>query len=277
MLLKKRATRNLPIKIICPNTRHRIINQVIYEEFIYSLWERKSNWAGPAKERLLKYDIDVSETLLRSYKRLIKKGSRDPVSASNFSGDLFGGTYASRYGKDSMYNQFYLWEGMHLDSEELVYVGLPANQILSVNRHYGALNVFACEKSKPMAQFMFDMQRHFSDSHARIVNEDIFEFLKNTETKFSVFDFDLMCHANAEGLLEKIAEAIIDTARDRAVINIATTIGRWIDKSEYKYLMPHSVIEGIECSGFEIVGTYSGEYNDRIIPMRYEFLAIMRR
>jgi hypothetical protein len=277
MEARSRVTRNLPIKIVCPNTRHRLINQIIYEEFILALWEKRSGWARKARRRLLEYNIDLTEGVLHTYKRQIKDGARDPISASNFSGDVFGGTHASRYGKDGMYGQFHMWEMFYIEGTKR-YVGLPANQLLCANQHYGSANVFACEKNKVMSRFMFDLQRHFSQPpYSTIVNEDIFTYLEQTDNQFSVFDFDLMCHANSDGLVDRLARCIVRTATDVAVINIATTVGRWIDEIEYRSIMPGKLVRKIQrISDFCVFNSCSGGYNDKVVPMRYEFLVIGR-
>jgi hypothetical protein len=60
-------------------------------------------------------------------------------------------------------------------------------------------------------------------------------------------------------------------------VNIVTTIGRRITEKEYRRLMPFEIINKIEDNGFKVIMNYSGGYNDRIAPMRYEFLALERR
>jgi len=273
-MLRSRVTRNLPVTIVCPNTRHRIINQVIYEEFISALWSKRRNWTPAAHQRLLEYDIDLSEGVLKSYKTQIRNGTRDPVSSPSFSGELFNGNCSSRYGKDGMYKQFELWRRFYANPDGK-YVGLPANQILLVNRDFGANNVFACERNIQTARFMKDLQRHFSrPPHAQIIVNDIFSYLETTRELFSVFDFDLMCQVNTEGLLERLAATVARTMDLPAVVNVATTVGRWITNSEYKDIMPDLLIEELSQHGVGVIDSFSGGYNDRIIPMRYEFLAL---
>ena len=275
---KGKVTRNLPIRVVCPNTRHRIINQVIYEEFISALWSGQEMWEEVAHLRLKEYDIDVSSGVLKSYKAQIKNGSRSPISSSNFSNSLFGSSFSSRYGKDAMYGQFSLWEKIYLKDQEKIYVGLPANQILFINQMYGAENVFACDSDEYMIRFMVGLQEHFSNRpHANIFYGNIFDFLSDTDVKFSVYDLDLMCHANAPGLVSQTAKGIVETAQDRAVINIATSVGRWISEETYFSIMPGELIAEIEKYGYNVLDVFSGGYNDRIIPMKYEFLAIERR
>ena len=273
-MLEHKITRNLPIKVICPNTRHRIINQVIYEEYIWGIWNNKSNWTEASRKRLQKYGIDLKDSVLKSYKLQLKKGERDPISAPSFKGDLFSGNYASRYGKDGMYKQFELWATIFAEPGKN-YVGLPANQILSVVRSFNPENVYACESDATMARFMLSLLRHFSNPpHATIIDKDIFEFLLATKNRFSIFDFDLMCQINSDGLIEKLSNCIYRTMENKAVVNIATTVGRWISDEEYKKIMPAALIKNLQKLGANITQLYSGGYNDRIIPMRYEFLAL---
>ena len=275
---KSKVTRNLPIRVVCPNTRHRIINQVIYEEFISSLWSGQESWEDVAQLRLKEYDINVSSGVLKSYKAQIKSGVRNPISSSNFGNSLFGGSFSSRYGKDSMYGQFSLWEKIYLKEDRKVYVGLPANQILFISQLYGPENVFACDSNEYMIKFMSNLQVHFSqEPYANVFYGNIFDFLSDTDVKFSVYDLDLMCHANSPGLVSQIARSVTETSKDRAVVNVATSVGRWISEEDYLNIMPNDLVCEIEKCGFKVVDVFSGGYNDRIIPMKYEFLAIERK
>jgi hypothetical protein len=278
MLQEGRKTRNNPIRIICPHTRHGIINQVMYEEYMRALWDGcPVGWEVAASQRLGEYDISLSREVLRTYKTQIRNGKRDPSAASNFGLKMFEGTFAVRQGKDMMYAQFHVWTDLQLGQAERQYVGLPASQVLSVARHYGAESVCACERNPARAKFMFDLQRHFSrPPYAEVVNADIFSFLAETNARFSVFDFDLMCQANSEGFVDSLVAAVCRTAMTRASINVATTIGRWITEKEYGLIMPGKMVDGLS-GDFKILGTRSGGYNDRVVPMRFEFFAIERK
>jgi len=126
-----------------------------------------------------------------------------------------------------------------------------------------------------MAKFMQDLQRHFcKPPRANIINDNIFAFLERTSHKFSTFDFDLMCQISSSGLIDNIAYCIANTMTPYAVANIATTIGRWISEEEYQSLMPGELIDRLKGYGIIVVDSYSSGYNDRIIPMRYELLAL---
>jgi hypothetical protein len=271
---KIRQTRNLPIIIICPNTRHRIINQIIYEEYIRSIWTKKSNWTKAAQERLLQFGIELTTSALINYKKEIKEGHRDPVCISNFSGGVFDGAYASRYGKDNMYKQFKLLTSISI--KDPTYIGLPANQILSVNKEYGADNVYACERNIDMAQFMFDLQRHFSPPGeiSHLINQDIFNYLLITDNKFSVYDLDLMCQVS-EIFIDTLINCITKTSKDKCVVNVATSVGRGITNKQYDSLMPSVFIEKIS-NKMKVLAHYSDGYNDRVVPMRYEFFVLER-
>jgi hypothetical protein len=270
--------KNIAINVICPNTRHRIINQIIYEEFIRSVWFFKPAWANNVVNRLKDFNIFLSESAILNIKREIQTSKRDPISISNFSGGIFDGTYASRYGKDGMYKQFKLWVHSWIDKFDWSYVGLPANQILSVNREYGSINVHACEKNELMAKFMLSLQRHFSPAgdYAHIINADIFYYLDYTKNKFSIYDFDLMSNANSENFIETFVDRIVKTSKKKCVVNIATPIGRKISEHDYKQIMPREFVYEIS-KHMNVLGHYSDGYNDKIIPMRYEFFALERK
>ena len=272
-------TRNLPVYVICHNTRHRIINQVIYEEFIFGLLLKTSNWEEKAVKRLSNFGINLSSITLKMYQGLLKTGKRDPASIANFS-SMFENEelYTSRYGKDGMYKQLHMMISLWLRNGERKYVGLPANQILSINKEFGYENVVACERDKVMSEFMFCLQRHFSPSgnHATLINDDIFNYLSKTDKKFSIYDFDLMCCIDSNNILNKLIDNISKTSMDKCVVNIATTIGRKISESTYRSIMPGQFIEKISKT-MNVVGHHSDGYNDRVIPMRYELFMLERK
>lgn len=275
----KTATRNLPVYVICPNTRHRIINQVMYEEFIYALIKKELHWEIKASERLSNFGILLSPQTLLMNRKKIQSGERDPACIANFSGNISDGeVYTSRYGKDGMYKQLKMMVDLFTNVSERVYIGLPANQILSVIKEYGYRNVVACDKNEGMVSFMFNIQRYFGSpgKFATTLNQDIFEYLETTERKFSVYDFDLMCHITAENLVDKLASSVMKTSMDRCVVNIATTIGRKIDELTYRLIMPNDFMNAIK-DKMNVIHHYSDGYNDRIIPMRYEMFVLDRK
>lgn len=264
--------RNSPIQNwVDHNSRHRIVNQIIYEELYNSgggLWERK------VAERLGYFGIRLSESTIRGYVRQIGALERDPVCASAFS-DKSPNGLASRSGKEVMYGQLDLLEHAFLSScgLPLLYVGLPANQILSVIRKYGG-KVWACERNPKMLRFMqFLKGKFFSESPARVIGKDIFEFLSETEERFTVFDVDLMLYMR-EQTIAKLAAALNRAAGQRAVVSIASCIGRKITEGEYKRLMPSQLVERLE---FRVLASYSGGYCDHVAPMRYELIAMERK
>jgi hypothetical protein len=277
---RNHQTRNLPVYVICPNTRHRIINQVIYEEFIKSLLTRVINWEDKAAERLSCFGINISPVTLFLYSKDLKAGRRDPSSIANFSGQVEGGEiYTSRYGKDSMYKQLKMMVNLWLKKKDWKYIGLPANQILSITKEYGQNNIaYACEKNSSMAEFMFILQRHFApiDCRAAIIKSDILECLQITPHKFSIYDFDFMCHISAENLINNLVDGVSRTSMNKCIVNIATTIGRKISEEDYKKLMPKEFIRGISKT-MNVVNHYSDGYNDRIMPMRYELFMLERK
>ena len=108
-MLEERSniTRNLPITVICSSTRHKIINQVIYEELFSAKYLRKdisNDWAKEASSRLKTFGIDINKTTLKNYVKEIKEGKRDPSAIANFGGQILDAEYyTSRYGKDGIW------------------------------------------------------------------------------------------------------------------------------------------------------------------------------
>lgn len=269
-------TRNLPITVICSSTRHKIINQVIYEEFFHSQLTRLP-WAIEANRRLKSFGINITSSTLSSYKKEIQEGKRDPSAIANFGGQTLDNEfYTSRYGKDGMYKQFKLWSKIWVKEENWKYIGLPANQILAINKEYK--NIYACERDLAMVDFMNCLCKNFSpaDSKATIIRDDIFNFLKLTNEKFSIYDFDLMCHITTNNLLDCLVETIFKTSEERCIVNIATTIGRKISEDQYNNIMPIKFIEKISES-MNVLSWFCDGYNDRIIPMKYCFFALERK
>ena len=262
--------RNTPIKIACGPTKHRVINQIIFEEYI----NKPDGWANRAIERLKKYRIEITKNTLLSYRRKLISGLRDPSTVS-----LYGGTsnsnFTSRYGKDGMYLQFKLWCDIFVSEPR--YIGLPANQILAVSKDFSPEKVVACEKDKSRCEHMKKMQTYFSEPpYATIKNADIFKFLMNTNIKFSIYDFDLMCHIS-QNVIEKVVSAVARTSMKRAGINIATTIGRKITESQHNNMVPSLILDACKNKNLEVIKYYCNGYNDRVMPMRYIFLAINNR
>jgi hypothetical protein len=250
----------------------------MYEEFIYGLLSNEQHWENKAAERLANFGIILSPQTILMNRKKIRSGERDPSCVANFSGKISDGeVYTSRYGKDGMYKQLKMMIDLFILNKDKSYVGLPANQILSAIKEYGS-NVVACDKNEGMVQFMVMLQRHFGipGKYATILNQDIFEYLESTDKKFSVFDFDLMCHITADNLIDKLASSVLKTAKDRCVVNIATTIGRKINEFTYRFMMPNDFINKIK-GHMNVVHHYSDGYNDRIIPMRYEIFVLERK
>jgi hypothetical protein len=258
------STRNLPIEIVCDNTRHRIINQAIIKESIHG-----GDWGDRARRFLKEHKISLSTSMLKKYRRKLLNGTRDPICSSDFGNNVIG----SRYGKDMMYAEFNTIQNVFISEKK--YVGLPANQILKVCKDYS--KVIACEKNNDMFGFMSELINNFPVENVSLVNEDIFQYLKNTDEKFSVFDFDLMCHISLD-VIKNICESLNNAAENKAVFNLATSFGRKITRKEYDDMMPHTLIMCINNdTDFEVKFNQSGSYNDHIIPMKYEMMYVERK
>jgi len=261
---------------VCYNTHLRVVNQIIYKEFIFAKWEGRDDWAERASVRLERdHGITRTPSTLQSMLGQIRNGTRDGIAASDFTqGFSYESIPASRYEKDAMHARMDILIHERLDGRQLHYAGLPANQIVSVARRYNT--VAACEKDQKMATFMFDMNRYISQSdYVKIYNEDIFEFLERTNKKFNVFEFDMMCALDSQ-IIRRMARAVLKTALSPALIAVVSIGGRHISKFEYECLMPYVLIGELEKSAEWSVtnNPFSGRYKDIKIPMRYELLII---
>lgn len=260
---------------VCPNTHLRIVNQVIYEEYILEKWyRRKGEWATKASNRLKSnYGISVTSGTLKQHLTKIKQHRRNPISSSGFIAESNNSSSTSRYEKDMMHAQMDMLRYQYIE-EPTRYVGLPANQIISVSSKYD--HVVACERDHTMAQFMFDMNRYISkDPNLVVKNKDIFDFLEKTNRKFNIYEFDLMTCINMD-LINLIAYCIVRTSMDRALVTITTISGRKITIQEYKNLMPKKLLTELLKHFNVVCKPFSGKYRDHKMPMRYEMFVIER-
>jgi DNA-binding CsgD family transcriptional regulator len=254
------------------------VNQIIYKEFVWAKWEGRNDWAERASVRLER-DHGISRTpgTIQSLLGQIKNGSRNGIAASDFTQGLsYDSIPSSRYEKDAMHARMEILIHEHLYGHRLHYIGLPANQIVSVARAYDT--VVACEKDKQMTRFMFDMDRYINQSsRVRIYNEDVFDFLERTNKKFNVFEFDMMCALNSK-MIKRMAQAVLRTALSPSLIVVVSIGGRHISTYEYEVLMPYVLIGHLEKSAeWSIINhPFSGRYKDIKIPMRYELLVISK-
>lgn len=265
------ATRSIPLtNWVDDNSRHQIINQVIFEEFITAKDQNRTNWVVEAQKHLQKYGITLGRGRLTVILRELKTGKRDASAASAFRG-IYNGL-GSRYGKNGMYERMDLLESMFLKSRN--YVGLPANQLSQMGRKYDT--TVACELDKKMFDFMVAMKEHFCyGNDVQVVRENIFDVLESAKKKFSVYDFDLMGSLEVADII-RIADCVSSTSENRSVINVASSVARSQSYAVYDRRMPSVLINRLGDSGFKVKYFYSGAYKDSVFPMKYELLAVQR-
>lgn len=274
--IEKRFTKRVR-NFVCFNTHLRIVNQVIYKEFIFGLWNKRKNWADTASERLRRdHGIEVAPRTLMSHLSMIRNGTRNGIAASDFTTGLsYESKPLSRYEKDAMHARMEMLIHQFMDGPTH-YVGLPANQIIATSKQYDS--VVACEKDYLMSKFIFDMNRHIGKgTNVNVQNEDILDFLERTHREFNVFEFDFMGIVTPD-LIERMAHCVKRTTMDRALVAIVSVGGRKITIKEYESLMPETFIAELESDGmFSLVSRpFSGRYKDHKTPMRYELFVIER-
>ena len=263
---------------ICFNTSLRIINQVIFREYLSPLLEIKSNkdWEIRVCDKLkLEYGIDLLPRTIKKYLTDLKKGRRNAIAASDFTSKIPEKSIPlSRYEKDSIYARLDLLIHLYLQ-EEINYIGLPANQLLAFSHKYH--NIVACERDYKMAQFMYKMKSELiTNKNVEVVQSDIIDYLEKTDKKFNLFDFDLMCALNPL-ILSRLINCIARTSMDTSVISIVSIGGRKITTKEYERLMPYLFIFKLKKKGFQFINKpFSGRYKDHRFPMRYELFVIKR-
>ena len=275
--IEKRFTKRVK-DFVCFNTHLRIVNQIIYKEYVCPLLEGKSNsnWYKKASERLEKdHGIFVSPATLIAHLRDIKNGKRSPVAASDFtSGFSYDSLPSSRYEKDALHARLdtlihtFILEDTH-------YVGLPANQIVATSQKYD--NISACEKDFDMYKFMYHLKDLvIKNKNVDIFNNDILYYLEQTDKKFNVFEFDFMGIITPR-LVNRIANCITRTSMDTSIVSIVSIGGRKITIKDYERMMPYSLIFQLRNKGFGLhCKSISGRYIDHKSPMRYELLVIKK-
>lgn len=261
---------------VCSNTYLRLVNQTIYEEYVFEKWNKTKNiWAKKARSRLKKtYGINVSLNTLTNNLLKIKKKERNPIAASCFISDKYEGKSSSRYEKDMMHSQMDILRHQFI-FEKTNYIGLPANQIVSVSNKYDY--IVACEKNFLMAQFMSDMNKYISKNNNLVVkNLDIFEYIKDNEKYFNIFELDLMTYVNMD-LINKIVNCLNKASMNRSLVAITTIGGRKITINEYRRIMPSKLVSALSNNFTVINKPFSGKYKDHKMPMMYELFVIERR
>lgn len=257
----------------CINSQLRLINFIIYYEYIQAKRDKRTDWADRAAAFLWdNYAIERSPGTLISMFASIKNKTRNAISASYFAGDL---EPKARYGKDLMYARLDVYIHEVLKNSRRYYVGLPANQLIYVSNKYNS--IVACERDAKMFEFMTDLNKYvINDSRVAVEHTDIISYLETTDKKFNVFDLDLM-EALTPSKIEQIANAIVRTAMDPAIVFVVSMGGRHITKKEYERLMPVLLETKLESGGWKIRGEpYSGRYKDFVMPMRVEILTLDR-
>ena len=253
---------------ICYNTHLRIINQIIYEECFRT---NGNKWVAYASARLIKeFGIYRADDTLERMLRNIRNGSRLGVALSSFANKM-----TSRYEKDVMYSKVEMLIHEHL-GDDLSYIGLPANQIVSLIQKYS--NIWAYEVNKDTFKFMAFLNK-VMDKKAIVINDDIFSFIdlpcpEDKSNMFNIFDFDLMCALN-ENIIDKIINMLNVSAKKTSIVSIISIGGRHISSKEYNNLMP--ILYRKINKFFNIKTLYSGRYKDLKFPMRYELFVLDRK
>ncbi len=245
--------------------RHQIINAIVFKEKT----SNNINWIKSAKAKLEKFGIFLSSSRILQIDRELRNGVRNPIAASAFRGKI-----VSRYGKDLMYMIMKTLSEEYINNQKM-YVGLPADQIVDTIHKYDT--VVACERHSDMFLYMKELNRIYNfKNNATLVNNDILKFLKTTDRKFNIYDFDFMCYVNNK-LISEVASAVNNTCMDTFIINIATCIGRKITEDQYRQLMPSCIDSELSKCNIEVITCRSGSSRDTVTPMRYEILVCKRK
>lgn len=263
-----------PINFIDCNAADQIVNAIIFQEC--GRHNTLKDWAMAVQSQIRDYNITLGISRIMEIIRDLKRGQRRYDAST-----IFKGKVAARSGKDKMYAEFDAMVRLAHQGIAPRYVGLPANQVLSVHQRYGS--VVACERDKKTRAMMERMVGCFQpDADINIMAKDILDYLSYTRKKFTVYDFDLMC-GMSRILAEKLARRIYNTMGEIAVVCIVSCVGRKnISIKEYSEMMPQVFVSSLRRRSLQVEhltfrdGKVS-KYNDGISPMCYDHFLVRRQ
>lgn len=249
---------------IIENKRYKrqIINFITVNQYL----KNKSLYGRRAAYQLKELGVKTSNANISQVMNNISNGR----SRAEFP-SIFNNKLSPRTGKDESYAAFWRLGEIFLDNQEWKYVGLPAHniEIICSNIIGNPSNVTACELSPDTYNWMNIFYFKTKRRRPIIINQNIFNFLNETQDKFNVFDFDLCNGIRSNIDFNKWAALIYRTSEDRSIINISSMIGRRCGtEKEYREIMPQTMTEALYKGGFNIVKNYNDGYTDRV-PMRY--------
>ncbi len=253
--------------------QHSIIDYEIVESILESDTVNIEECAEQTCNRLRFRNIILNPEDIRNRVQLVASGRQIPLLPSIFTKRL-----GPRQGKDTAYRRFWnLVEEYIPETADRVYVGLPANQVLSVYPKTHLMVV--CEKDKGMQAWQEQVKNKFSLTHVHLLPVDIVNFINDDLYKgsWNIFDLDLMCNTTEE-LVSRVTSGIACTMSSTGpvLVNITTSIGRCISKQQYRNLMPDRLLDNLKIKKVKVLEAISGRYRDRMVGVAYEHLVITR-
>src|SRR5574343_1348153 len=247
-----------------------IVDYEIVETILESTTLNIVECAEEAFHRLKFHNIVLQPQELETRVRLIASKKQIPLLPSIFTKQL-----GPRHGKDVAYKRFWTLVDDYIpDTCNRYYVGLPANQILSI---YPRVHLMAaCEKSSSMLRWQLQAREKFQLDRLHLLPADIVTFINDDlfAKSWNIYDLDLMCNTTDE-LITKISSGLLSTmTKGPVVVNITTSIGRCISKEQYRNLMPDTLVTQLKKSGVKIIESISGRYRDRMVGVAYEHLVL---
>lgn len=261
-----RTVRTAPISHIDPGAAQDLINEAIMSAKLIDM----KRWMFLASDDLKKYGIFLAPSSLEKIDRKLLKGQRTARSASLFRGKAHSRCEKNRVGGQvDIAVKFFIED----DGYSKDYLGLPANQIIDVIRKYD--NVVACETNKKTYSDMCRLKEIYCPtSNALILQENIIEYMFNTENKYTIIELDLMEHLNSIEKIEHLGASIRSAGANRVVVCITSCLGRKVSSDFYKEHMPKYLIRDLERE--YRVKVYNNKYADSTTTMKYEILILDR-
>jgi hypothetical protein len=260
------------------NLTRQIINQVLVDEYLRGRYA----WPSRVLQRLAEMGIThlpsnnhrITRAYLGNLRILLQKGTQEASFPS-----IFRGLPGSRYHKDLMYERFWALVDYKLGDKLRSYIGLPANQLESIDKRVGGF-LIACEQDPGVCSWMDGylekFLRHRRKSLIGLYNIDILQFLETENSTFNIVDLDLMECLTDIPRIQRIGQAIARRAESVCAVNVTSCIGRRITYQDYENLVPSELKKAFRHGGIKVVEHYRFRYRDRVIPMACEHFLLTK-
>lgn len=182
---------------------------------------------------------------------------------------IFHGEIGPRENKDKVYSQF--WDIVENHTQNKVYLGLPANQILSISKHCPTGTAY--EMNSDMFRYMWKLKGLNNRCNIEPVFGNIVDGNYDTAT---VIDLDLMICLNSSAISPIVAKLANMNGESNKVVNITTSCARGISKEKYETEWKEKLEQIKSNKNYKVVNINRCGYRDRQFPMKTEHLVFLK-